>query len=105
NKWALVNTCTLVRTHKLMKLMSNKVTLYFLAVNDLNAAQQDFICRYAFNDTIIFRNDTYTRILRSFMLHTCTYKRSFRYKQWYSLTLHVRSHKRTVGVIILKERN
>ncbi|MNI67055.1 hypothetical protein D3C73_1226590 [compost metagenome] len=39
------------------------------------------------------------------MLHSCSDERSFRNKEWHRLTLHVRSHERTVGVIVLKERN
>ena len=39
------------------------------------------------------------------IFHTSTHVRRFWIDQWHSLTLHVRTHEGTVGVIVFQERN
>ncbi|MNZ97622.1 hypothetical protein D3C78_1168710 [compost metagenome] len=85
--------------------MLDQITGHRLAVNQFNTAKQNFICRSTLNNSVIFGYNTYTGIFCCFMLHARSYEWSFRNKKRNSLTLHVRSHKRTVGVIVLKERN
>ena len=48
-------------------------------------------------------NHTYTGVYRCFYFHTCSDCRSFCCKKRHCLTLHVGSHQRTVGIVILKE--
>ncbi|MNE36365.1 hypothetical protein D3C80_1301730 [compost metagenome] len=85
--------------------MFNKVAFNFLAINRFNTTQPNFVSRRTFDNSVVLGDNTYARVFCRFMLHSCSDERSFRNKEWHRLTLHVRSHERTVGVIVLKERN
>src|SRR6185369_10991094 len=50
-------------------------------------------------------NDDRARILRRYALHAGSDERRFRAQQRDRLALHVRSHQRAVGVVVLKKRN
>ena len=61
-------------------------------------------CR-TLNDTGLFCNDADTGVYCGLYFHTCSDNRSFCSKKRHRLTLHVRSHQRTVGIVIFQERN
>ena len=57
------------------------------------------------NGTGLLRNNTYAGVNGCLRLHTRANHRRLRSQKRHCLTLHVGSHQRTVGVIVLKERN
>src|SRR5690606_29949761 len=68
-------------------------------------AYVDFIRINEFNHTVAFGVNLNPCITSSLSFETCTNNWHIRTNEWHSLALHVRSHERTVGVIMLEERN
>ena len=62
-------------------------------------------CVNIVDHTITLSSYHRTRVLTNLLLNTCSHNRSLIMKQRYCLTHHVRSHQRTVSVIMLQERN
>ena len=97
NDRTLINACSLVRTLELNKL----ILVNFTRLNcNFNSVGID--CS---NSTATLSNNNYTGVVSCFIFHTRSYNRSNCLKKRYSLTLHVSTHKCTVGVIVFKERN
>ncbi len=75
--------------------------LLFLAVI---ISHVDFGCVYKVNAAGFLRDYADARVTGCLLFHAGSYDRSFRRNQRNALTLHVRSHQRTVRVIVLQER-
>ena len=65
----------------------------------------DFIACYTGNGAGVFCQYADARVTGSLIFHARADERSLCTKQRYSLTLHVRTHQGTVGVIVFQERN
>src|ERR1700761_3605128 len=102
-----VDTSLLVRLDELGQLVyfqvflkRDQLLLFATIVTDMDLVSID-----EFNDTLTFRVDLDTRVTGLFCFQSRTDDRHFRTDQRHSLTLHVRSHQRTVGIIMLQERD
>ncbi len=93
----LIDASGLVGTHEFNQIIGIQFSI-ISPDNDLTASN-------SFYRTASLSEDTYARVLTSDPFHTGTYKRSLWTKQRYSLTLHVRTHKSSVGIIVFQERN
>ena len=62
-------------------------------------------CVYIFNNTVTFGRNHCARVNANLAFDAGSYNRSFVVKQRYRLTHHVTTHQRTVGVVVLQERN
>ncbi len=93
----LVITVALIAAKELCQLIFLSIAI-ILADNNLSRSR-------ALNHAALFRHDAHAGVNGRFLFHTGTDNRSLRHKQGHRLTLHVRPHKRTVGIVILKERN
>ena len=93
----LVYAGALVGTHKLNQ--------FILIGGSLGGAYHNFVCGYMLYYTIIFCQNTYTRVTSCFILHTSSNNGLLGHHQRHSLTLHVRTHQSTVGIIVLQEGN
>ena len=65
----------------------------------------NFICINKFNNAFSFCMQLNSCITCSFCLQSSSNNRSIWFDQWNCLTLHVRSHQCTVGIVMLKEWN
>ena len=65
----------------------------------------DFIGRGTLYDTAVFCHHADAGVHRRLFFHTGSHHWRFRQHQRHGLTLHVGSHQRTVGIVILQERN
>src|SRR5699024_2326459 len=75
------------------------------AVLFFDAAYMHFIGGYVFYTAHEARDDCCAGMTCCNVLHAGTDMREFRNQERYSLTLHVRPHESTVGVIVLEERD
>ncbi len=62
-------------------------------------------CVHTYNRALFFRDNNRARVFRRDRFHPRSYKRSFRFHQRDSLTLHIGPHQSSVCVIVLKERD
>ena len=94
---SLVHACALVASLELDKM----VNILLSAVSLYN----NLVGRKLFDNTAVFSHNGDTRVFCRLVFHTCSYYRRVRRKKGHSLTLHVGTHKGTVSVVVLKERN
>ena len=94
---SLVVAVALVASHEFCQMINISCSVIIFD-NDLFGSRTlyctGFLCSH-----------TYTRVYRSLSFHTGSYNRSFCSQKRHRLTLHVRSHQRTVGIVVLKERD
>ena len=93
----LVITVGLVTSHKLGQMVLVLLPVITDHLNDPG--------RHIGNRTAFSRNHTNARVHSRLLLHTCTDRRSLREQKRYRLTLHVGTHQRAVGIIVLQERD
>ena len=97
NNRSLIYTCALVRAHKFNNII--------FVGSCFTCANCNFISAYSLYDTVVFSNDNNAGVVTCLVFHTCCNNRCFRAEKRHSLTLHVGTHKGTVGVIVFQERN
>ena len=105
--WFQVDTGPLVCFSELHQLVGLRVIVkayqpFFIGSIVLNG---DLLCIHILNNSISFGIDQYSGIGSYLSFQTCTYDRRVWSQQWNCLTHHVRSHQRTVRIIVLQERN
>ena len=96
-KWTLVIWSSWVWTAVFHDVIDIKLTWCTTYTN--------FVSIYIFNSTVMFSDHSSTWVTCCLMFHTCTNPRCMWINQWNGLTLHVGTHKGTVGVIVFQERN
>src|SRR6056297_1396044 len=104
---ALIYSGILVTSFKFLKLVrlytAIKIAIFFKL--SPYVANSDFITTYKDNLTISFGAYYRPGVFSGSLLQAGTNDRRIRSKKWYSLTLHVRSHKCTVCIIVLYKWN
>ena len=68
-------------------------------------ADDDLLAGDAFDHAVHGRQSYLARVARRALFHARADQRRRRLEQWHGLALHVRTHERTVGVVVLQERN
>ena len=63
------------------------------------------VCIYTFNNTVSFCNNRNARVSCNNILDTCSDKWRLSFQKRHSLSLHIRTHKSTVSIIIFKKRD
>src|SRR3984957_8432364 len=81
-------------------LKGNQLLLFIPIIADM-----DLISIHKFHHTLTLTMDLDTRVTGSLGFQSRTDDRHFGTDQRHSLTLHVRSHQRTVGIVMLQERD
>ncbi len=102
--WHLVDTGVLVRTGVLGQVVDvdtcfARVHLVFVNFDN------DTGCIHVLNGTATFSNCSNTGVNGNSTFHTGTNQRLISAQSWNRLTLHVRTHQCTVGVIVFQERD
>ena len=92
----LIDAGSLIRTKE-----RNKAVLITLTVITFD---NYLISAYIFYYSGTICNYTAAAVMSRLVFHTRAYNRGLGFKKRNSLTLHVRAHKRTVGIVVFKER-
>ena len=71
----------------------------------VGTSHDDFVCVDVFYDAVVFGDDKHAAVVCDLMFDAGCDHRRFGTKQRHCLTLHVRSHQRTVRIVVFKERN
>ena len=111
NDRLLVNTCARVGAHEFTKFV-NKDAIFRVVLDLLFPfgertifRDDDLSCCNGGNFAIGFRANDGTRVAGDTGFKSGSHERRVGDKQRHTLALHVRTHERAVGVIVLKERN
>ena len=102
NQRNLIDTGILVGAAELLQFINFNTGIGHIVVQRTN---NDTVGIDGIDNTVIFGNDSCTGIFGHRCFHTGTDQRSFRTQQRHALALHVRTHQRTVRVIVFQERN
>ena len=108
--WVLIDACVLVRAVELLKVVRHRTIVVerhklLVAGTLVVVLHTHVVCAYVFNHTVILSQHECTGITRNARFHARTNNRRLWTKQWNALALHVRTHERTVRIIVLKEWN
>ena len=104
---AQVDSCALVRLTELRNsIFFNWIfKAYEFFVFSTVVADADDACIDKFDNAGTFGHNLSTWIVYKLSFNTGTHNRSLATKQWNCLAHHVRTHQRTVGVVVFQERN
>ena len=102
NQRHLVNAGVLVRAAEFLQLVNFNAHIGAVAFLGTN---HNTVGVNRVDDTVILGNHGRAGILGDGSFHAGTDQRGFRTQQGHALTLHVRTHQRTVRVVVFQERN